>query len=507
MALIDNIQSYYKLDESAGTDVTDEEDNNNGTNSGATIGETGALNDAYLFEEGDYVNVGTGLTTGQSALTISAWFKTTNSSTTTYGSILADNDSGPSTGYTLYLNSGKMNCFLSTSAGGTNTIGSTSIDDGDWHHVVMVYNGTDIRIYVDGSLDNTPALRTGNVIDRTSYIGYNLREKDSFLGTIDEVGVWNVEKSSDDVTDLYNSGTPLAYPFTTGSASASVSPSASTSASASTSPSASASPSSSSSASVSPSASASPSSSTSPSSSSSASASPSSSTSPSSSASASVSPSSSESSSASPSSSTSPSSSESSSQSPSSSESLSASPSSSISLSQSPSSSTSPSSSSSLSQSPSSSTSPSSSASASVSPSPSPGHADYTRGDYIALPGDETDLETDYTPQNVTDVSTIDGTRVDQTATGEFMIHQFKNFVGAETSVTVTSVSQSTQALSTSTAYLQIYNLNTTTWDAVDNDNTTAANTNFTLEGDIADLTNYKDDSNVITCRVYQEAV
>jgi len=87
------------------------------------------------------------------------------------------------------------------------------------------------------------------------------------------------------------------------------------------------------------------------------------------------------------------------------------------------------------------------------------------------------------------------------------MIHQFKNFVGAETSVTVTSVSQSTQALSTSTAYLQIYNLNTTTWDAVDNDNTTAANTNFTLEGDIADLTNYKDDSNVITCRVYQEAV
>jgi len=87
------------------------------------------------------------------------------------------------------------------------------------------------------------------------------------------------------------------------------------------------------------------------------------------------------------------------------------------------------------------------------------------------------------------------------------MIHQFKNFVGAETSATVTSVSQSTQALSTSTAYLQIYNLNTTTWDAVDSDNTTAANTNFTLEGNVADLTNYKDASNVITCRVYQEAV
>jgi len=54
------------------------------------------------------------------------------------------------------------------------------------------------------------------------------------------------------------------------------------------------------------------------------------------------------------------------------------------------------------------------------------------------------------------------------------------------------------------TVFLQIYNQNTTTWDAVDSDNASAVNTDFILKGTIPDLTNYKDGSNVMSCRVYQ---
>lgn len=123
------------------------------------------------------------------------------------------------------------------------------------------------------------------------------------------------------------------------------------------------------------------------------------------------------------------------------------------------------------------------------------------------MPGNDTDLETNYAEGDVTDVSTIDGVRVDQTGTMEFIIHQFKDFVGAETAVTFTSVGQSTQAPSVSTVFLQVYNRNSTTWETIDSDNTTAANTNFTLSANVADLTNYKDASNVVSGRVYQEAV
>ena len=252
--------------------------------------------------------------------------------------------------------------------------------------------------------------------------------------------------------------------------------------------------------------------------------SPSSSQSPSSSVSLSPSSSVSSSISLSPSSSQSPSSSVSSSISLSPSSSISLSPSSSVSssISSSPSSSQSPSSSislspsssvsSSISLSPSSSVSlsPSSSISSSISPSPSAspsiGFADYTRGDYAALPTDDADLETDYSAQDVADVATSNNVRVNQAALGQYAIHQYKNFRPSNDGSFLWE-GQSDIAPSTSAIVLQIYNRNTTTWETKDSNNTAAANTDFNLTFSIADLTNYKNASGVTACRVYQLSV
>jgi len=87
------------------------------------------------------------------------------------------------------------------------------------------------------------------------------------------------------------------------------------------------------------------------------------------------------------------------------------------------------------------------------------------------------------------------------------MVHQFKDYVGASNACTLEGELQTTLAPSSSTVYLQIYNLNTTTWDTVDNDNTSSVNTDFTLTANVADLTNYKNVSNVISCRIYQLAI
>jgi len=105
------------------------------------------------------------------------------------------------------------------------------------------------------------------------------------------------------------------------------------------------------------------------------------------------------------------------------------------------------------------------------------------------------------------DVETNNDVRVGQTATDEHTIHQFKDFAGTTNSVSLEVECQSDLAPSSSTIYLQIYNRNSTTWETVDSNNTESANTDFILSGDIADLTNYKDASNVISCRVYQEAI
>jgi hypothetical protein len=152
--------------------------------------------------------------------------------------------------------------------------------------------------------------------------------------------------------------------------------------------------------------------------------------------------------------------------------------------------------------------SPSSSNSPSVSPSSSPsvGYQDYTRGNYASLPTGILDLETIYSVGDIANVATKDDTRVGQTATGEYTIHQFKDYV-ASNSGTFELELQTNLAPASSTIYLQIFNRDTPAWETIDSDNTSNADTDFILTASKADLTNYKDTNNVVVCRVYQLGV
>jgi hypothetical protein len=109
-----------------------------------------------------------------------------------------------------------------------------------------------------------------------------------------------------------------------------------------------------------------------------------------------------------------------------------------------------------------------------------------------------------YSGQDVIDVATKDDTRVAQTATGEHMIHQYKDFVGANNNCQLEAEVQTTLDPASSTVYLQIYNRNSTTWETVDSDNSSAINTDFQLISAVPNLTNYKNASNIISSRVYQ---
>jgi hypothetical protein len=96
---------------------------------------------------------------------------------------------------------------------------------------------------------------------------------------------------------------------------------------------------------------------------------------------------------------------------------------------------------------------------------------------------------------------------VGQTATGEYAIHQFKDAAGEFNGATIEWEGQTNCAPSFSTVYLQIYNRNSSSWETVDSDNSSSADTDFTLTADIASLTNYKDGNAMISCRVYQLGV
>ena len=171
----------------------------------------------------------------------------------------------------------------------------------------------------------------------------------------------------------------------------------------------------------------------------------------------------------------------------------------------SPSSSASPSASISASASSSPSASVSASTSSSVSSSPSEGFEDFTREAVLTLPLDDSDLSTPYSTEDRIGVSTYDGVKVGQEGQLEYMIHQFKVFIGdIVDDPTILFKGQSVLAPSLSPVYLQIYNQVSHLWETLDSNNFTNAYTDFRLAGDILNFTNYRNPDNEISCRVWQ---
>ena len=114
------------------------------------------------------------------------------------------------------------------------------------------------------------------------------------------------------------------------------------------------------------------------------------------------------------------------------------------------------------------------------------------------------DLENNYSAQDYLDVDTKNDVRVGQSATAQYAIHQFKDYVGTATNCSLEWEGQTNCPPVLSPVLLQIFNRNTPAWETKDTDNTSAQDTDFTLTASIADLTNYKDVGGVIVCRVCQ---
>lgn len=83
---------------------------------------------------------------------------------------------------------------------------NTVITDSDWHHLVGVYNGSHIYVFVDGALDCTP-LSYSNILNNigTLNIGYTkFWNCCRFNGLIDEVRVLNVARDASWIATEYN---------------------------------------------------------------------------------------------------------------------------------------------------------------------------------------------------------------------------------------------------------------------------------------------------------------
>lgn len=79
--------------------------------------------------------------------------------------------------------------------------GSKPVDDGSWHHFAAVYDGTLMKLYVDGQLDAEKAV-SGPIStnDFEVWLGANAEVPGrNFAGQLDEFRVWNVARSEAEI--------------------------------------------------------------------------------------------------------------------------------------------------------------------------------------------------------------------------------------------------------------------------------------------------------------------
>jgi len=135
----------------------------------------------------------------------------------------------------------------------------------------------------------------------------------------------------------------------------------------------------------------------------------------------------------------------------------------------------------------------------------------YSRESASDLESDDTALATTFSEQDYTDVESDDNVYVDLQGTARYMKFLFKEYNENESSeqkFDITWKGKSSVAPSISPAYLQVYNRTLGQWETLASNNTSPANTKFTLTGtQPTNLEDYYDANYVISVRVYQDVM
>jgi Concanavalin A-like lectin/glucanases superfamily len=222
--LTTGIYAYYKLDEASGGAV-DASGNGRGLSQSGTIGSsTGKINGARILTggfSGPYLGLfgnSTDFQPGTNHIFVSAWVK---SAVTTYGydAGIAGKFVLPHASWLLFRQSdgsGSRFEFLVMQNGSTTgaSVNGPMLTDTNWHFVVGGWNGTALKISVDGGPFATTAFAGPIFGDGTGVFQVGAEAaSNTWNGLVDEVAIWI---GKNDITDeeialLYNGGAGLPF--------------------------------------------------------------------------------------------------------------------------------------------------------------------------------------------------------------------------------------------------------------------------------------------------------
>jgi hypothetical protein len=185
---------------------------NNGTVNGATLTNDrfGNANSAYSFNgSSDYIGVPSGNTTSLNVtgdFTLSFWLKTSQGANhiISFGDVINTNSGG----YLAGLNDGSAPFgYLGFSTQGIWHVSTITLNDNNWHNLVVTLKADTIRLYIDNTLN----VQTTGVLPPLSWSGSRtIGSRNDFFngwyqGILDDISVYNRALSAAEINSVFNS--------------------------------------------------------------------------------------------------------------------------------------------------------------------------------------------------------------------------------------------------------------------------------------------------------------
>ena len=225
--LLDNLIAYWNFDESSGS-YTDEINSNVLVNSGVVQGNAGKISNGATFDtSSDDLSIAynSSLEFGTTdSFTISFWLYLNNTPATA-GRIFYACRFSMTSGYSraiqvrfptdgVYV---VVDFYTSTGTNHTCESYYGKFTTGAWNHFVVYKNSSTTKTYINGVDWTSSAYSTpGNVLafNQSLFIGnYDGSSTTAIDGAIDEFAYWNRQLTTDEIAELYNSGSGKTHPF------------------------------------------------------------------------------------------------------------------------------------------------------------------------------------------------------------------------------------------------------------------------------------------------------
>ena len=112
--------------------------------------------------------------------------------------------------YLMYfLTGGTVDMFLRDLAGtNSRAVGATPVNDGEWHHIVGVKDGNEVRIYIDGEADGAAPAVDATYGENDQPLVFMVHFDRWFPGMIDEVAIFNRALTENEIEQVMDGLAP-----------------------------------------------------------------------------------------------------------------------------------------------------------------------------------------------------------------------------------------------------------------------------------------------------------